>query len=209
MGAACVGQLPALTSSFSQSLICSPLPQLPHSSRTQLLSLTVPRLSSRSSNQWRKPIRSTDNLKCVLRTNSKPLVPCESLGLGQRGPPVVGPNFLSSRPRYSSGPPPRCPPLPCRKKGSPHTWQCLGAWLGRQSPSLDDVHFELAIPLLQADLHVPCKRPQVKRLGSSLEAHPRVQPLLSREETPFPCSQRKQDQKQLSLLEGLAGGTGL
>ena len=120
----------------------------------------------------------------------------ESLALGGGRPPV-GHHHLFSRPSYHSGHPPRPPPLSYRWEGSPHTWQCLGAWLGCQTPSLDDVHFQLTVPLLQADLHVPCNRPQELRPGSGLEAPSRTWlPISVEDAIPFPYSQPQTKQNQ-------------
>lgn len=41
-------------------------------------------------------------------------------------------------------------------RGSKHpTWQCFGAGFWCQSSSLNDIHFELPISLLQANFHIP------------------------------------------------------
>ena len=146
--------------------------------------------------QPRRWTRSMDNFNWVSRINSKPPVTQESLALGG-GRPSVGHHRLSSRPSYPSGHPPRLPPPPCRREGSPHTWQCLGTWLGSQTPSLDDVHFQLTIPLLQADLHIPCNRPRELRPGSGLEAPSRTRlPISVENAIPFPCSQPQTNQNQ-------------
>lgn len=90
----------------------------------------------------------------------------------------MGLHILSSRLTYPSRHALQPPPHLAAGRAH-HTWQCLGAWLGRQSPRLDDVHFELTIPLLQANLHIPCKRPQQMRLGSGFKVQSRTQTFLS------------------------------
>lgn len=121
---------------------------------------------SRSSVQQGRLTRSADNLNWVPRTNPESPVLYESLEMKQRGPTQRGSIFSL----LDSGiPPDILPDLHRYLAEGRHTWQCLGAWLGCQSPSLDDVHFELTIPLLQADLHVPCKSRQ-DETGKQLQA---------------------------------------